>query len=137
MVFVPVLDGPNSRRYKNESSAAMNLSAVIALQRKYAVAHPEKGFACELPLLKSSEHQESGDYEPLLLVTGAQAGYKFSLGGCYADAKGTVVHYQVTAVPIELGKTGLAAFCGDDSGLLWYDREGSATNCLTSRRALK
>ena len=107
------------------------------LQSKYALAHPEKGFACEFLVLKPSEQHESDDYEPLLLTTGTQAGYKFSLGGCYADAKGTVVHYQVTAVPIEHGTTGVLAFCGDESGVLWYDKDGSATNCLASRRMLK
>jgi hypothetical protein len=136
MMFIPVLVGPHSRRYTNEWGAARSLRTVTALQNKYAVAHPEKGFACELSLLKPSEQQEFAVYEPLILVTGMQAGYRFSLGGCYAE-KGKVVHYQVTAVPIQRGTTGLAAFCGDDSGSLWYDPEGSATNCLTSRRPLQ
>jgi hypothetical protein len=42
----------------------------------YAAAHRDEGFACELSLLKYSDQQEFAAYEPLLLVTGAQAGYR-------------------------------------------------------------
>jgi hypothetical protein len=137
MGLISILDRPHSRRSVNEWGAARNIRAVITLQRKYALAHPDKGFACELLLLKSSGRWESGDYEPLLLVTGTQAGYKFFLSGCSADAKGSVVHYQVTAVPIEHGKTGVAAFCADESGVLRFELDGFAIDCFASHRVLK
>lgn len=140
-VFMPVLDGPHSRQHANEAAAVSKLRAVATLQSKFASTHAAKGFACELPLLRTAENQGDGvddDYGPLrFLTTATGAGYKFVIGNCYADAKGVVAHYQVTAVPIEQGTTGFRAFCTDDSGLLWYDPEGSPTNCLASRRALE
>ena len=138
-MFMPVLDGPHSRQHANEAAAVSKLRAVITLQNRFASAHAEKGFACELPLLRPAENQPNDvDYDPLrFLATGTQAGYKFVLGNCYAGAKGVVVQYQAAAVPIEHGTTGFRAFCTDDSGSLWYDAEGSATNCLASRRALE
>jgi hypothetical protein len=139
LLSIPVIDGPHSRQYANEAAAVSKLRAVTALEKKFAAAYVDKGFACELPLLRPAESdQNSVDYDPLrFLTTGTSAGYKFVLGNCRTDAKGVVVHYEATAVPVERGKTGFHAFCTDDSGLLWYDAGGSATNCLASRRALQ
>jgi hypothetical protein len=137
-MFIPVLDGPHSRQRANAASAVSKLLTINTLQTKYSAAHPERGFACELPILKPAEPPENADYDPLhFLVTGAQSGYKFALGNCQADAKGVVVHYQATAVPVEHGVTGFRAFCTDESGLIWYDKAGSEANCLASRRSLE
>lgn len=136
-LFVPVLDGPDSRKHANESVAVGKLREINTLQTKYAAAHPQEGFACELPLLRSLEPPEHADYDPLeFLVLGTHAGYKIALRSCYADAAGLVVHYQVTAVPTERGVTGFRAFCTDDTGQLWYDAAGSEMHCLTSRHPL-
>jgi hypothetical protein len=139
LLSIPVLDGPHSRQHANEAVAVRKLRAVITLEKEFAAAHVDKGFACELPLLRPAESEQNPlVYDQLhFLSTGTNAGYKFVLGNCRTDAKGVVVHYEVTAVPLERGKTGYHAFCTDDSGLLWYDPEVSATNCLASRRALR
>lgn len=139
LLSIPVLDGPHSRQYANEAAAVSKLRAVTTLEKKFAAAHVDKGFACELLLLRSAESEQNPvDYDPLrFLTTGTSAGYTFALGNCRTDTKGVVVHYEATAVPVERGKTGFHAFCTDDSGLLWYDKDGSATNCLASRRALQ
>ena len=139
LLSIPVFDGHHSRQYANEAAAVSKLRTVTTLEQKFAAAYVEKGFACELPLLRPKESDQNPvDYDPLrFLTTGTSAGYKFVLGNCRTDAKGVVVHYEATAVPVERGKTGFHAFCTDDSGLLWYDAEGSATNCLASRRALR
>jgi hypothetical protein len=101
-------------------------------------AHPFDGFACELPLLKPNEQRDEADYDPLgFLITGTQSGYKFSLANCGSDATRAKAHYYVTAVPVEQGITGFRAFCADESGGIWYDKAGSATNCLGSRHALE
>jgi len=138
MIFIPVLDGPHSRQHANEAVAVGNLRSVVTLETKYSAAHAEKGFACELAVLKPMEQTQDGDYDPFsFLVKPTYAGYKFALGNCSADVKGVVVHYQATAVPVERSRTGFRAFCTDDSGLVWYDAAGSATNCLASRRSLE
>lgn len=138
VMFAPELDGPHSRQYANEAAAVSKLRTVVTLETKYAAAHSEKGFACELSLLRTSEQTRADDYDALsFLVKPTHAGYKFTLGNCYANTQGVVVHYQASAVPVESGRTGFRAFCTDDSGLLWYDAGGSATNCLASRRSLE
>jgi hypothetical protein len=131
-------DRLNSRT-ADEAMAVNKLRALVTLQNRFAAAHPEKGFTCELPLLRPLENQrEDTLYDALhFLTTARNAGYKFVLDNCNIDARGVVVHYQATAVPIERGATGIRAFCTDDSGWLWYDEEGSATNCLASRRAIE
>lgn len=136
-LFIPVFDGPDSRKHANEAVALGTLREINTLQTKYAAAHPQKGFACDLPLLRSLEPPEHAGYDPLeFLVSGTHAGYKIVLHGCYADVAGLVVHYQAVAIPTVRGVTGSRAFCTDDTGQLWYDPDGSATNCLTSRHPL-
>jgi hypothetical protein len=138
LIFFRLLYAPHGRLYGNEAAALVKLRSVVALQNEYAKAHAAKGFACELRLLTPVEARDDAEYDPLrFLSTGTQSGYKYSLANCRADAKGVFVQYQVTAVPIEQGKTGFHAFCADQSGMLWYDAEGSATNCLSSRHVFQ
>jgi hypothetical protein len=138
VMFIPVLDGPHSRQHANEAAAVSKLRTLVTLQTAYAATHSEKGFTCELPLLKPEKRGQEAGYDPLsFLTTPMHAGYKFALANCYADAKGVVVHYQATAVPVERGTMGFRAFCTDDSGSLWYDEAGSAPDCLAYRRLLE
>ena len=139
VIFVPVFDGPHSRQHANESVAVGGLRTINALQAKYSALHQEKGYACDLRLLKPTEPPKNSDDDPFVssLLTGTSSGFKFALGNCYADAKGAVLNYQATAAPVEPGGTGFRAFCTDESGLIWYDAAGSVANCLTSRRLLE
>jgi hypothetical protein len=135
--FIPVLDGPNSHRAAREATAVGNLRKLTALQNSYSASHPEKGFACQLSLLKSST-PSSGDYDPEeFLLLDRYAGYKITLDGCEPGPNGLVAHYRAIAIPVEPGKSGVRAFCTDQSGSLWYDNGGSAENCLAIRRSLE
>ena len=139
LMFIPVMDGHHKRQFANESSAVATLRKVIALETQYAAAHPEKGYACDLSLLRPTGQQQGADYDDpfAFLVTATRSGYKFALGNCFPDATGVVTHYQAAVVPVEHGVTGFRAFCADDSGVIWYDAEGSSTKCLASRRSLE
>jgi len=135
--FIPVLDGPNSRRGAREAIALGNLRKLADLQKRFSSAHPEKGFTCQMPLLKST-NPSTGEYDPEeFLVLDRYAGYKIKLSECEPDPKGLVTHYQATAVPVEPGKSGVRAFCTDQSGALWYDNGGSADNCLARRQPIE
>ena len=138
-LLIPVLDGPHSRQYANEAAAVGKLRALTTFERKYAAAHVNKGFACDLPQLRQPESdQNPSDYDPLrFLATEITAGYKVVLSNCRTDVKGVVVHYEAAVIPVQRGRTGVRAFCTDDSGLLWYDAAGSATNCLVSHRPIQ
>jgi hypothetical protein len=137
LLLVPTLDGPHSRLLANEASAASKLRTVLTLQEQYMAAHAGNEFACELPLLKPIGQQKFPDYSLEFLTAGVQSGYKFSLVSCRPDANRARVRYQVTAVPVEQGRTGFRAFCTDEAGVIWYDAEGSPTNCLASRHPLE
>ena len=130
------LDGPNSRRNAREAVAVGNLHRIATLQNEYAVAHPTKGFACELPLLKLTPVTRNDYDADAFLLSSDHAGYRISLIGCGPDPAGMVRRYQITAVPLEPGRSGVRAFCADQAGVLWYDPSGSAANCLATRRTI-
>ena len=137
LISVTHLDGPHSRQHAHEAVAVGKLHTVIELQSKYAAAHADKGFACELPLLKPVEQRADADYDPVgFLATGTWSGYRFALDGCQVDKGGVVAHYQASAVPIERGTTSFRAFCTDETGIVRYDNSGLKANCLASGRAL-
>jgi hypothetical protein len=74
-VIIPGLDDRHSRQHANEAAAVGALHTVTALQSKYTAAHPEKGFACELPRLWPPEQAQDPDYNPLdFLMTRTHAG---------------------------------------------------------------
>lgn len=64
-------------------------------------------------------------------MTSTQSGYNFAIMSCRVDAKGTVIHYEATVVPVKQGTTGFRAFCTDDSGELWYDGGKAGSKCLS------
>jgi hypothetical protein len=133
---IPVMDGPHSRRNANEAVAVGHLRRITTLQTEYATSHATKGFSCELAKLKT-EAPPNGDYDTdQFLMSGTWSGYNLALTGCEVGPDGEVVRYRVTAVPREPGKSGVRAFCTDQSGLLWYDSDGSGEKCLASRRLL-
>lgn len=135
--FMPVLDGPNSGRAAREATAVGNIRKLADLQNRFSAAHPGKGFTCQLSLLKSTT-PSTGDYDPeRFLLLDTHSGYRIKLDGCDPDTKGLVSHYRATAVPVEPGKSGVRAFCADQSGALWYDNGGSADNCLARREPIE
>jgi hypothetical protein len=121
---------------KYESAAVGSLQKINKLQTEYAATHANKGFACELPLLRPSEKRDD-TYDPIAALLGGEwSGYKFAVVGCVADADGIVTRYGVTAVPTSPGRTGIRAFCTDQSGQLFYDNEASASQCVATRQEL-
>ena len=121
-------------RSANEAVAVGKLRNINILQAEYAAEHQKKGFSCTLSNLKPSNSLKNGEYDPSrFLITGTESGYKFAIVHCIASANGLAIHYQTTAVPLRPCVTGLRAFCGDDSGHIWFDLKGSSEQCLFSR----
>ncbi|SRR5258708_3132926 len=121
---------------KNESAAVGSLAKINALQSKYAAAHPNEGFACQLQRLRPADGRTTV-YDPsAALLSGEWSGYKFVLVGCTPAANGIIIRYQITAVPSSRGVTGVRTFCTDESGTLFYEENASATECLSSRLPL-
>lgn len=133
---VLVLD-VNQRQRRNEASTVARLYRLNDLQNSYAALHPTKGFSCELPQLKPSGPVED-TYDPnAFLLTGVQSGYRFTVLNCRTDSNGVVTQYQLTAVPLEPGKSGFRVFCTDHAHLMWFASDGSAENCLASKHPLQ
>jgi len=103
---------------------------------QYASTH-STGFACKLSELKS-DFANKNDFADEFLVADFYAGYKFTLTECAADPDGSVRRYRVTAVPLPAppDESGGRAFCTDQRGQIWNDPNGSAENCLASRRPI-
>jgi hypothetical protein len=135
-LLMPTLDGPNRRRRANEAVAVGNLRRIIALQNDYPASHPSQGFACRLPLLKPTVPTRDDYDQDAFLLSEHHVGYRIAIKGCEGDPGGVVTHYQTTAVPLEPGKSGVLAFCADQTGMIRYDFGGSAETCLTAGRAL-
>jgi hypothetical protein len=130
------LDGPNSRRAAQEASAVGKLRRLTTLQNNYSASHPKEGFACRLSVLKPTAPSEDDYYPDEFWSSETHRGYRIALTGCEPEPNGLVTHYRATAVPLEPGKSGIRAFCTDQTGALWHDDSGSAENCLKFRRAL-
>ena len=120
----------------NESAAVNVLRHVNVLEKRHAATHVEKGFVCIMKQLRELQLSNDAHDSSAALLTGQSRGYRFALVGCAADASGIVMHYQVTAVPVHPYRTGVRAFCTDESGRIFYDNESSPSQCLASRMRL-
>jgi type IV pilus assembly protein PilA len=128
-------DSHNGPR-QNESAAVGSLRKINALERQHALRHATNGFACELSQLRSTD-KANDQYDAIdAPLNGEWSGYKFILATCVAETSGIISHYQAVAIPVDPGKTGVRAFCTDESGELFYDPDGSASGCLSTRRPI-
>jgi predicted aspartyl protease/Tfp pilus assembly protein PilF len=124
------------RLVKNEAIAVGSLRKIYELENAYASAHPDNGFACQLKQLWPTKNMPDVDGNPMNLLAGKWAGYKFEIVGCIPEKNGVFAHYQVTAVPLSRMESGVQAFCTDQSGNVFYDLNGSASECLAVRLLL-
>jgi hypothetical protein len=109
----------------NHLRAAHWTRQLIRAEHHYAGSFPLAGFTCDLRQLA-----ETGSIDEVL-ASGDRSGYHYELRGC--GAKGTVVAFEVTALPRKVGTTGKFAFCGNQEGVLWYADDGSTDDCLHQR----
>jgi hypothetical protein len=119
---------------KNEATAVGGLRKIYELENEYAAAHRDYGFACQLSQLRPKENML--DARPMNLLTGEWVGYKYEIVACAQEKNGVFARYQVTAVPLRPWSSGVRAFCTDQSGDIFYDHTGSASECLATRHLL-
>jgi hypothetical protein len=122
---------------KNEATAVGSLRKIYELENAFATAHPGNGFACQLKELRPTENMPDVYGNGMKLLTGEWIGYKFEIVGCTEEKNGVVAHYQVTSVPLRPSSSGVRAFCIDQSGNIFYDQTGSASECLAARQLLR
>jgi type IV pilus assembly protein PilA len=129
----------NLTRTANETSAIQSLRAIMQAQLQYSTTYPATGFATSLTALGGDP--KSGPPTPAQaqmlqgdLSTGIKSGYIFTISNVTKvnlNGNDRVTGYQVTAVPLTVGKTGNRGFCSDEFGTIKADPAGS-TNCTQS-----
>jgi hypothetical protein len=120
--------------YEHEDRAVATLKNLNKLESKYSAENPDIGFTCQLALLSSIAPAEDPLYRNKVFATGSLHNYTFALSGCQPGTDGKVTHYELAATPEKPGATGIRAYCTDQTGVLWYDVEGSAQACLSARQ---
>jgi hypothetical protein len=136
--FILVVVWPRSlstpRIVLNQHSAVRSIEDVSLAERKYAARHPETGYACNLSDL-GEQGSEIGLVDRLL-ASGAKSGYHFDIR-CPQNGNQKATAYTITALPVEPGHTGTYALCSDQRGEIWYSENGSAADCLETRKPIE
>jgi type IV pilus assembly protein PilA len=124
------------KKQANETSAMQSIRAIMQAQMSYSNTFPANGYACSLAALGGdpASGPPSATSAQILqsdLTSGIKSGYMFTIGNCTkVNLSGTdrITGYQVTAVPMTVGKTGNRGFCSDEQGAMKQDPAGG-TNC--------
>jgi len=118
-----------SRVALDESNALQSLHALTKLELQYAAAHPSERFSCDFARLKTEASSNREQAHEEFLFSDSFEGYKFSLAGCEFDLKGVAIRYKATAIPPLPGKSGIRAFCTDETGEMRYGLNSSPESC--------
>lgn len=126
------------RKLANQTSAIQTIRTITSAEMSYDVSYPDNGFACSLPTLGGDSAsgpataQAAQLIDPALAASSQKAGYTFAVT---CGAKVTVnnhdvyTSYRLTAVPLEVGKTGDNGYCADENNVIKIDPAGG-TNCI-------
>jgi type IV pilus assembly protein PilA len=121
----------------NQTSAIQTIRTIGRAELNYNLTYPANGFACSLaalggdPKSGAPSAQAAQLIDPTLAATGQKNGYTFTVSGCTkvnVDNHDTNTAYQLTAIPIAVGKTGDNSYCSDESNFVKVDPTGG-TNC--------
>jgi type IV pilus assembly protein PilA len=137
LIAIPTVGSLTKRA--NSLSAVQSIRAISQAQLQYESTYPSNGFACSLTALGGDP--KSGAPSPAAaqmlqgdLSTGVKSGYQFAITNCSkVNLNGTdrITGYEVTAVPLTVGKTGDSGYCSDQFGTIKADPTGG-TNCTQS-----
>ena len=124
------------RKYANETSAKKSLQTIAQAEMQFESTFPANGYACSMVSLGGDPSAGAPTATAAQIIqsdlsSGVKAGYQFTIGNCQkVTANGTdrFTTYQVTAVPLTLGKTGDRGYCSDQFGTIKQDPAGG-TNC--------
>lgn len=134
-IMIPTFDGPNMRQHANEAVAVGRLRTISRLENAFTQKSPENAVTCDLRELMPFR-QDNERFDDDFFLAGKRSGYTFSIMNCRTAPDGVRRTYQLTAVPNQPGKSGTRAFCSDENGVIWFDLDGSAEECLKKRDPL-
>lgn len=120
----------------HETSAMQSVRTIVQAQLQYNSQFPANGFACSLAQLggdpkSGAPSAQAAQLIPTELATGSKAGYAFAITNCNkvtVNNQDMITSFEVTAVPLSVGKSGDRGFCSDENNHLTYDPAGG-TNC--------
>jgi hypothetical protein len=121
----------------NHRRAVASIRSVNLAQQHHAGQHPAAGFACNLSELSDRESVAPGaGFIDRVLASGTKAAYHFEIR-CVRSGNEKTMTYTITAVPTIPGNTGVYALCSDQSGGIWYSKDGSTSDCLAQHKPIE
>ncbi len=114
----------------NQRRAVQSIADLNMAERNHATQHPDAGYACKL-----SDLGEEG-FVDKVLASGTKSWYHFEIQCAKNDGQ-KVTGYTITAVPVIPGTTGKYALCTDQGAEIWYSENGSASDCLATRKPIE
>jgi type IV pilus assembly protein PilA len=123
-----------SRIAANEASAVSAIRTISTGETAYSQTYPTIGYTCTLghlgpPPVGQPMDQNAAGIIDSVLASGVKQGYTFAISSCAGVPAAT---YTSTAEPLNIGGTGVRAFCSDASGVIHYAGDGTAASCISS-----
>lgn len=118
----------------NETSAVASLHDLASEEASYNSDFPKNGYSCSLAAMGgkpgATPTPEAAGLIAEDLASGVKSGYSFAITNCgkvTVNNQDQITSYTITAVPLQVGKTGDRGFCTDGNEIR-YDPKGG-TNC--------
>ena len=136
VVFLGIFPPSTPRILVNQRRAILSIQNASLAEHKYAATHPETGYTCNLNDLSEQDSQVS--LVDRVLASGTKSGYHFEIQCPQREGQSQkVARYAIIATPVNAGATGKYAVCTDQSGQIWYSENGSAADCLETRKPIE
>ena len=123
------------RKQANETSAVQSVRTIGNAELQYNQAYPANGFSCSLGTMGgapgTAPSAQAAEVLSPDLAGGNKSGYTFNVTNCTkvtVNNQDMYTGYEVTAIPISVGRTGDRGYCMDENNLIKFDPAGG-TNC--------
>jgi hypothetical protein len=120
----------------NESAAQNRVKTIAIAERAYASRHPDRGYACTLATLFSSDPNATPGENSFVYDPGQEkeqwSGYRFALSGCDGTPASK---YRITAMPVD-SDGDIKMFCADDSGTVKAFSGTRSSSCFSRGEAI-
>lgn len=124
------------RKTANETSAVQSVRTIGQGELQYNSAYPANGFSCSLATMggtpgSGAPTNQGAQVLDQGLASGSKSGYTFNITNCTkvtVNNQDMFTGYQITAVPISVGRTGDRGYCMDENNIIKFDPAGG-TNC--------
>jgi type IV pilus assembly protein PilA len=137
-----------ARMAANESSAVGSVRTINTAEIAYNTAYSSVGYALNLLALGGSigasctpsstsacliDSVLANDGNP---IGSGKSGYNFQFGGGTTDSSGVVIQYEIIAVPLTQGSTGVRSFCSVEDAVVRVQPSGASPGAYAGCAAL-